>query len=380
MKPPKRVSPRNESKVDLKMLSQHLGLSHTTISLVLNDAPHAQRLSPATRDRVRKAAEEFGYKPNYFARSLSGKRSKMVGVLAPDFGEGYDSLVLSGIERCLLRNGYMYFVSSHLWSEDVLRRSLDALQERGAEGLLLLNTPYHPSRRLPAVSVGSALGVTDVPAVTIDNDHGMRLTFQHLVGLGHTKFAVLKGHEYSADTEFRWEATMRVAEECGVHLDSRLVAQLERIDMEATGSIEEGYLCAETLLRKRIPFTALICFNDMSACGAMNAVRDFGLRVPEDVSVMGFDDISLAKVVYPALTTIRQPLQEMGQLAAERLIALIEKSSIPANSLCVQPVLVVRASTAPAMRSASVRVKVAKTAVAGKPKTTERHSPRAYAP
>lgn len=340
------------SKVDLKLLAQHLGLSQTTVSLVLNDAPHAQRLAPQTRERVRQAAEELGYKPNYFARSLSGKRSKMVGVLAPDFGEGYDSVVLGGIESELLSGGYMYFVSSHLWSHDVLKRSLDALVERGAEGLLLLNTPLPGPVGLPAVSIGSPVDDPSMTLVSIDNYHGMHCAFEYLTGLGHRHIAVLKGHEGSSDTEERWHGAIKAAAACGVTLDKRLTVQLERANLLGTGGIEEGYVATETLLARNVPFSALICFNDMSACGAMNALRDAGLGIPEDVSVVGFDDIPVAKIVYPTLTTIRQPLREMGEQAARSLIRRMEeKDARPAN-ICMKPELVVRNSTSAPQRAA----------------------------
>lgn len=330
--------------MNLKQLAEHLGLSRTTISLVLNDAPLAQRISAETKRRVLAAAEELGYRPNYFARSLSGRRSRMIGVIAPDFGHGYDAMILGGIEHSLLSSEYMYFVSSHLWSASVLDRSLDAFIERGAEGLLLVNTTLPSQIRLPVVAIGSIASVTGTPLISIDNAHGMRLAIEHLVGLGHQRIAVLKGHEHSSDTESRWDAAINAAAALGVPIDPELTIQLERIGPEAMFSLEEGYVAAMKLLRRRVPFTGLVCFNDISACGAIHAIRDAGLRVPEDISVVGFDDIPIAKIVYPPLTTIRQPLRAMGEKAAEALLRCIEdKTSSP--SVCMQPDLVVRRST-----------------------------------
>lgn len=331
-------------RVNLKQLSEHLGLSRTTISLVLNDAPLARRIPAETKQRVLEAAEKLGYRPNYFARSLSGRRSRMIGVLAPDFGHGYDAMILSGIEHRLLSSEYMYFVSSHLWSAKVLNRSLDALIERGAEGLLLVNTTLPTEIRLPVVGIGSIASAAGAALISIDNAHGMGLAIEHLVELGHRRIALLKGHEHSSDTESRWEAAISSAAALKVPIQPELCVQLERIGAEGMLSIDEGYIAARTLLRRRIPFTALVCFNDMSACGAMHAVRDAGLRIPEDISVVGFDDIPIAKIVYPPLTTIQQPLREMGERAAEMLLRLIEQQS-SAQSVCVQPALVVRRST-----------------------------------
>ncbi len=332
-------------KVNLKLLSEHLGLSRTTISLVLNDAPLAQRLSAKTRERVLQAAQEFSYKPNYFARSLSGKRSQMIGVLAPDFGDGYDSVLLSGIERRLLDCGYIYFVSSHLWSPDVLTRSLDTLVERGAEGLLLLNTPLPGNLRIPAVAIGSVAAMEALSVVSIDNYFGMRLAVEHLVSLGHRRIAVLKGHEGSSDTEERWEGAQAAFREFDLELPPSRTRQLVRLSAEGMFGIDEGYTAAEKLLQSGSDFTALVCFNDTSACGAMNAIRDAGKRIPDDISVVGFDDVSLAKIVYPTLTTVRQPLREMGEQAAMLLIAMVEQTANEPSRAFIKPNLVVRNST-----------------------------------
>lgn len=349
-KPTERRTTRSEGnakpeRINLKALAEHLKLSRTTVSLVLNNAPHAQRIAPETRERVRVAAEALGYKPNYFARSLTGKRSMMVGVIAPDFGEGYDAVVLSGIEGTLLQRGFMYFVSSHLWSEDVMLRAMEALEERGAEGVILLNTPMPRHSRLPAVSIGRAGGDDDLPRITIDNHAGMRLTFEYLVSLGHREIAILKGHEGSSDTEERWEGALQAAQSCGIRLRPELAVQLVRQSLEGSSGIDEGYLATRALLEQGLPFTALVCFNDMSACGAMNAIRESGRRIPQDVSVIGFDDIPIAKISNPTLTTVRQPLREMGTQAAKLLLRRIEDPTEKPPDVSMAPELIVREST-----------------------------------
>lgn len=331
-------------RVNLKQLSEYLGLSRTTISLVLNDAPLAQRIPQETKQRVWEAAKKLDYRPNYFARSLSGRRSRMIGVIAPDFGHGYDAMILGGMEHRLLTSEYMYFVSSHLWSADVLQRSLDALIERGAEGLLLVNTVLPAAIQIPVVSIGSTASVSGTPLISIDNTYGMQLAIEHLVKLGHKRIAVIKGHEHSSDTESRWTAALEAAAALGVPIDPELTIQLERIGAEGMLSMDEGYIAARNLLLRGVPFTGLVCFNDMSACGAIHAIRDAGLRIPEDISVVGFDDIPIAKIVYPPLTTIRQPLREMGEQAADTLVRCIE-DKISSPGVCIKPDLVVRRST-----------------------------------
>lgn len=343
-RPPSSLSdtPR---KVNLQALAEHLGLSRSTISLVLNQAPLAQRLSAQTRERVLQAAQELGYQPNYFARSLSGKRSKVIGVLAPDFGDGYDSMLLSGIERKLLSAGYVYFVSSHLWSQVYLRRSLDMLLERGAEGFILVNTRAPRDLGVPTIGIGPVSKNHNVSSIRIDNQHGMRLAVQHLVELGHTHIAFLKGHEGSSDTEERLQGFRAACQSLGMRWRPTLSVQLDRIGAEGIFGVEEGHVAMRKLLRTGKRFTAVVCFNDMSACGAVRALREAGLEVPTEVSVVGFDDLSLAQLVQPALTTIRQPLRAMGEQAATRLLEAIETGQPPLQDVCLTPELIVRGST-----------------------------------
>lgn len=336
-------------KVNLKQLSEHLGLSKATVSLVLNKAPLAERLSPHTRQRVEEAARELGYQPNFFARSLTGKGSQMVGILAPDFGDGYDSVLLSGMEHTLLRSNYVYFVSSHLWSPKTLTRSIDVLLERGAEGVILINTPYQQPLPVPAISIGSTTRTEAVSCIRIDNHHGLRLTVEHLAALGHTRIAFLKGHRGSADTEERWRAARAAMKRAGLAFEPALSVQLERLGDEGIFGIEEGQVATRKLLAAGQRFTALVAFNDMAACGAMRTLQAAGIHVPGQVSVVGFDDLTVARIVQPALTTVQQPLRRMGEQAADMLIERIANKTLAATEVCVEPELITRQSTGPVM-------------------------------
>jgi len=181
--------------------------------------------------------------------------------------------------------------------------------------------------------------------VLLDHGQAAKLALEYLTQLGHSQIAVIKGQEFSSDTNVRWEAIRDGAGRLGVPIDSSLVTQLEG-DLP---SPETGYVAARKLLASGRPFTALFAFNDVSAIGAIRALQEAGHRVPEDISVIGFDDIYSAAFHNPALTTIRQPLREMGRLAAEHLLNRIANSS--ENSfprvVTVQPELVIRHSTAP---------------------------------
>jgi DNA-binding LacI/PurR family transcriptional regulator len=333
----------SKRRVTLRKLAEVLGLSRTTISMILNDLPEATRFPAETRRRVAESAKELGYRPNYFARSLGRKHSYLIGIIAPDFGNGYEAALLSGFERHLLKTGYTSFVSNHFWSQSLLHQHIETLCDRGAEGLLLIDSTPRESPGIPAVTICTDHSPRWSVGVSIDNAFGISEAINHLVGLGHRDIAFIKGPVGNGDTENRWNAVLATCKNLGIRVDPHLTVQLERIERHA----EEGRIAAQKLLRGGKRFTALVAYNDVSALGAMTALREAGLKVPEDVSVMGFDDIEFASFANPPLTTIRQPLQEMGAKAAELLISKIadEKS---VKSICVRPELVVRLSTCPA--------------------------------
>jgi LacI family transcriptional regulator len=325
-------------------LAAYLGLSRTTVSLVLNDSPVAQALTPATRERVLKAAADLNYKANYFARMLNNKRSQMVGILSPDFGEGYDASILSAIERVMIERNYLYFVSSHHWDKALIQQRLQVFAERGAEGIILINTPAPAKSALPLVSIGSLKCDFPLTRITVDNAYGIRLALEHLYALGHREIAFLKGHAQSSDAESRWTACVDAARELNLHIYEENVVHLKRID-DGLNPLREGYIAGKQLLKASQRFTALMAFNDLSAIGAINAFRDAGKRIPEDISVIGFDDIQAATIIQPTLTTIRQPLTRMGVLAAQELLERIENAGIETRNILIKPELVIRQSS-----------------------------------
>ena len=344
---PKRTSQAGSTRrITLRELAEQLSLSRTTISMILNDVPEAARFPENTRQRVVESARRLGYRPNYFARSLGRKRTYLIGVIAPDFGNGYEAAILSGFQRCLLNTGYTSFISTHLWSSSLLQRHIETLCDRGAEGLLLINSTPDESPGIPAVTICTDRSPIWSTRVSINNAIGIGKAIDHLVSLGHREIAFIKGPEGSGDTEERWNAVLATCKTLGLRVDPCLTVQLERLEPPGTRHAEEGRIAAQELLRRGKPFTALVAFNDISALGAMTALREGGHKVPEDVSIMGFDDIEFASIAYPPLTTIRQPLHEMGASAAELLLRKLTNDERVQN-LRVRPELIVRSSTCP---------------------------------
>lgn len=335
--------------MSLRELSAHLGLSLTTVSRVLNQAGAEYRIAEATQKRVLEAAAALNYHPNAFARGLRKKRSFTVGVIVPEISEGYSAAVLSGIEGALLDEKYFYFVVSHRHRPDLLLEYPRILRARGAEGIIAVDTPLPEVPPIPSVAVSGHRGKDGILTIEIDHLAAARYALAHLVDLGHRRIAFIKGQKFSSDTRARWEAIRRVCDSLGLVLDPQLVVQLEG---DLPGS-EPGHLATRELLARRQAFTAIFCFNDASAIGAITALHETGLHVPRDVSIVGFDDIPGAATIRPALTTVRQPLAEMGRTAAMTLLRLIREgiSDLPQRSILVSPTLVRRQSTEKAAES-----------------------------
>ncbi|HZF40047.1 MAG TPA: LacI family DNA-binding transcriptional regulator, partial [Blastocatellia bacterium] len=286
--------------VSLKQLAEHLGLSPTTLSLVLNEAPLANTIPQETKDRILVAAREFNYRPNFIARSLRSARTFTLGVLAPEISGGYASEVLGGIEEHLLKEGYFYFVASHHHRQELLKRYAQLLVERCVEGLIAVDTPHFVRPASPMVCVSGHENAPGVTNIALDHERAAVMGLGHLIELSHRRIAAIKGQDFSSDTEVRWTAIGEVAKRMGVPIAPELTSQLEG----DSPSPETGYLATKRLLERREPFTALFTFNDISAIGAIRALREASLDVPGDVSVIGFDDIPAAAYNYPALTTI----------------------------------------------------------------------------
>ncbi|HEY6945986.1 MAG TPA: LacI family DNA-binding transcriptional regulator [Candidatus Acidoferrum sp.] len=330
--------------MSLKSLAEHLGLSQAAVSLVINRAPGAKSIPHRTQELIRQAAQELNYRPNHLARSLRQQRSYTIGVVVPEISEGYAALVMSGIEDHLLQEGYFYFVVSHRHRDELIEEYPLLLQQRAVEGLIAVDTAITGAAQVPLVAVSGHREVPGVTNIVLDHALAATLAMEHLTKLGHRQMAFIKGQAFSSDTAIRWESVCNAAQALGVKVNDRLVGQLEG----ESSSPELGYQVTKKLLASEQPFTALFAFNDISAIGAIQALREAGQRIPEDVSVVGFDDIQSAAFQNPALTTVRQPLRAMGMLAAKTLLRRIAAppEAPYSKEIVVVPELVCRASTA----------------------------------
>jgi DNA-binding LacI/PurR family transcriptional regulator len=335
----------------LRQLADRLGLSPATVSVVINRSPVADTISQETKNLILAAARKLNYRPNFFARSLRMQRSLTIGVLVPEVSDGYATMVLSGIEDHLLRAGYFYFVASHRHRADLIDEYPKLFLDRAVDGIIAVDTPWHHKLRVPVVTVSGHNEAPGVVNVVLDHELAANLALRHLTGLGHRKIAFIKGQEFSSDTEVRWNAILKAAAQSGICVSPKLTVQLEGDE----ASPRLGYKVTTALIKSREPFSAVFAFNDISAMGAIRALRESGWRVPEDISVVGFDDIQSAAYQNPSLTTVRQPLRKMGATAAEILLRRIRPASPrpTMKRITVAPELVVRETTSAAHRAES---------------------------
>ncbi len=333
--------------ITLKELASMLELSQSTVSRTINGEATAHRIAEETQQRVLHAAALNGYVANTMARGLRQKRTYTVGVIVPEISEGYSTTVISGIEDELLKDGFFYFVVSHRHREDLLEGYPRMMLARSVEGIIAVDSPINEDMPVPLVSISGHDRREGVINIELDHDKAADLALSHLKSLGHKRIAFIKGQAFSSDTVLRWQAIEQAARILQIEIDERLVVQLQSPEPGPA----PGQEVTRQLLQSKQPFTAIFAFNDISAIGAISVLREAGLRVPEDISVLGFDDIMAASMHHPPLTTIHQPLRSMGQVAANTLLSLI-RNEIPhpqPEAITVYPRLVVRESTAHCM-------------------------------
>lgn len=330
-----------ERVVTLKAVAQYLGLAPGTISAVLNNSPSSRAIPLHTRTRIHEAAKILNYRPNYFARSLRQKRTYTVGVIAEEIGDSYGSMVISGIEEYLRMKDFFFLTVAHRHDPTLLDHYSHLLRQRGVEGFITVDTMLLEALSLPTVAVAGHRKIAGVTNVILDHRQAAFLALNHLAERGHKRIAFMRGNPLSSDSHDRWNGICEVANEIGIVIDPDLTVQIDILDP----SPHLGYPFAQQLLDRNKPFTALFAYNDHSAIGAIRALQERGLRVPQDISVMGFDDIPGAAYHSPSLTTIRQPLVQMGRVSAQTLLERIENEKSVVQEIAIEPLLIVREST-----------------------------------
>lgn len=355
---------RRSGHVTLLDVAKACGFSVSTVSIVLSEAPLSQNVAASTREQIRAMAQELGYHPDAYARSLRRRRSQTIAVLAYDLSDPFCIPIVRGIQAGLHPAGYVPLLMDAQTQRRLFDSYLKTVLERRAEGVIVVASWIFDEADLladieknhvPIVILGRDLTSRNVSSVLVDNEAGGMLAMRHLVDLGHRRIGVIRGPQELFDSEPRWVGLQKVAAEAGIRIDPRLVFQLPNL-VDPMSGFEGGVHFARQMLASGLPFTAVLAFDDLTALGAVRGLSDSGVKVPADCSVLGFDDVLPAVVATPGMTTIRQPLREMGLLAAEGVLKAIkarEKGTLfAAEAHKATPELIVRMSTArPAVRN-----------------------------
>ena len=349
--------PGKPAAVTMRDVANSSGFSPATVSIVLNNAPLARYIAPATKKKIEEAALKLGYRPNAMARFLRSKRTNSVGVMFFDITDPFCTPILRGIENSLFQASYVPIFTDAHNQRNRFERYLEMVLERHVEALIVvanwLFVDIHlladfSKRNIPAATIGWELPGDTVSSVMVDNEIGGRLALEHLHKLGHRKIAFIRGPKTLIDSGPRWKGIQKFAASVGLEIDPHLTMQLPEA-FEPSSGFEGGLRLTEELLERRKKFTALVAFDDLTALGAIRALSKAGVKVPEQCSVIGFDDVALSALSAPSLTTVRQPLEAMGNLAVniimEAVNAAQEKREWSITHQRVTPELMIREST-----------------------------------
>jgi LacI family transcriptional regulator len=343
--------------ITIREVAKESGFSSTTVSIVLNNAPLARYIPDTTKKRIERAAKKLGYRPNLFARSLRNRRSHTVGVMVFDMTDPYCMPILRGIENALYQASFLPILTDVHNERSRFERYLEMLLDRRVEALIVVANWLFvdidvlgdlEKSNIPTAMIGRELQAGSVSSVTVDNELGAQAAIEHLFSLGHRKIAFIRGPRHITDTAPRWRGVRNFAKAHDLEIDPQLVFDLPESG-DPISSFEAGQKLIDELLRSKREFTAIMAFDDMTAFGAIRALSHAGVKVPQQCSVIGFDDIAHCTLLTPSLTTVRQPLPDMGKLAvsivSEGISAVQEKHKIAASHRKLMPALVIRDST-----------------------------------
>ncbi|MGB6194036.1 MAG: LacI family DNA-binding transcriptional regulator [Terracidiphilus sp.] len=356
---------RKPGHLTLTDVARACGYSVSTVSIVLSEAPLSQNVAASTREHIRATARKLGYHPDAFARSLRRRRSQTIGVLAYDLSDPFCIPIVRGIQLGLHPASYLPLLMDAETKRPLFDSYLQMILERRAEAVIVIASWIFEETNLladieknnvPIIILGRDLTERKITSLLVDNEAGGALAFNHLHQLGHRDIAVSRGPKELFDSEPRWLGVRKAAAKARIKLDPQLVFQLPNLG-ESTSGFEGGLQFAEHLVHAGRRFTAVVAFDDLTALGVVRGLTNAGIRVPQDCSVVGFDDVLPALVTTPALTTIHQPLWQMGLTAAQWAIEAInacgQGSADPVHLSKAVPELVVRGTTAPPPASGS---------------------------
>jgi DNA-binding LacI/PurR family transcriptional regulator len=345
----RKASGLHQQEVSIADIARVAGVSHTTVSRALRGS---SLISLDTRERIQRLAQEMGYTPNLIAQSLQTRRTSMIGLVVTSIDDPFLSDVVKGVEEVARGAGFSVLLSATHNNPDQEMAVIETFHRRRVDGILVASsriTSKYKKRldhiRVPTVLINSQAESQAEPLhwVAVDDGIGATLAVQHLLQLGHRAIGYLGVNCRPRSNQLRLQAYRNTLAKANLACGDDWVV----IAPGAEASHEEDVVAGRTWLPRLLDAgcTAVFCYNDMVAIGVLIACQERGIAVPQELSVVGFDDISTASYVTPALTTIQQPKRELGQQAAEVMLDLLNNR--PGKNHVLQPTLVARASTAP---------------------------------
>ncbi|MEM0924533.1 MAG: substrate-binding domain-containing protein [Planctomycetota bacterium] len=307
------------SEITIQDIADRASVSKATVSRVINETSN---VNPAKRKAVIKAMKDLGYQPNSVARSLAGGKSMTIGVLTQNFGSPFYDAISQGIISGVSGTGYSPIFADGRWDQEAGVDSIRTLIGRRVDGLIIVGgeVPVEDlntlRERLPTVVVARQLAGWGGQCIHIDNVAGGYQATKHLIDFGHRRIAIIRGIHNHSDAIQRFEGYLKALEVAGIEVDNDLIYQ-------GDFSGQSGVMAVNSLIAQGVHFSAIVAANDMVAFGARLALHRHGIRVPEDVSIVGFDDQAEAQYMTPPLTTVRQPAVEMGMAASVALLKVI---------------------------------------------------------
>ena len=319
-------------RITLADVARESGFSSSTVSIVLNDAPLSRYVAANTKILIKATSKRLGYRPDAFARSLRRRRSLTIGIMVFDISDPYCTLILKGIHKTLQPTGYLPIIMDAHNEPKQFERYLEMMLERRLEALIIVANWLFVDiemlselerEHIPMVMVGRSIPIGSMSSVMVDNEAGGYAALQHLYKLGHRKIAFVRGPMKLEDSGQRFDGMMRFAQEVGLKIEPQLVVDLPNA-LDPLSGFYEGCRLTNELLATGKPFSAIAAFDDLTAFGVVRTLREQGVGVPERCSVIGFDDVPHAALFSPGLSTVQQPMEEMGRIAAERVLRGID--------------------------------------------------------
>lgn len=329
------------SKITIDDIAKFANVSKATVSYVLNDKPG---VSDKVRSKIKNIIDEYNYVPNSAARGLAGEKTHFIGLVIPDISDMFYANIIRGVEKTSNKLGFfLNLFTTHAQAERE-QQVIKLFNKSMVDGLIVmayylkdLYIDILTESGIPFVFIDYPPKNEEIYSVLVDNESGAFEATEYLISLGHKKIAFLEGSKVAWDSKARFEGYVKALKRHATEFNPNLVEN-------GNFTKEEGYLATKRLLAKKEKFTAIFSANDQMAIGAIRALKEAGLKVPDDISIVGFDNIEASSIIEPSLTTVSQPIYEMGKKAVEVLVKLINKEEVKEKKIMLKTRLIERHS------------------------------------